>query len=113
MSATPSQYEDRRSSRRWIINETVEIVVGDKAYDFEVTDVSGGGARIVADVELEAGMKVVLQLPGPLHLPAKVVHKQAGGAGIQFEIGVADRGKLFDWIAESSRRREAAASAEI
>lgn len=110
MSAVASQYEDRRSSRRWIINETVEIVVGDKAYDFEITDVSAGGARIIADVDLEAGMKVVLQLPGPLHLPAKVVHKQADGAGIQFEIGVADRAKLFDWIAESGQHREAAES---
>lgn len=110
MSAVPSQYEDRRSSRRWIINETVEIVVGDKVYDFEIADVSAGGARIVTDMELEAGMKVVLQLPGPLHLPAKVVHKQADGAGIEFEIGVADRTKLFDWIADSSRRKEAGAS---
>lgn len=108
MSAVPSQYEDRRSSRRWIINETVEIVVGGEAYDFEIADVSTGGARIIADVELEPGMKVVLQLPGPLHLPAKVVHRQADGAGIQFEIGVADRAKLFDWIADCSRRKAAA-----
>jgi hypothetical protein len=105
MSSAAALNEDRRSSRRWIINETVEILVGDKAYDFQITDVSAGGARVVSDMDLEPGMKVMLQLPESLQLTAKVVHKQSDGVGIQFEIGAADRTKLFDWISEASQRK--------
>lgn len=105
MSAIASQNEDRRASRRWIINETVEIVVGDKAYDFQIKDISTGGARIVADVDLEPGMKVVLGLPGGLELNAKVVHMQSDGIGIQFEIGAAERSDLFDWISNTTREK--------
>jgi hypothetical protein len=103
MPSAAARNEDRRSSRRWIINETVELVVGDKAYDFQITDMSTGGARVISEVDLEPGMKVVLQLPGPLQLTAKVVHIQSDGAGIQFEIGSSDRATLFDWISEASR----------
>jgi len=105
MSVQVSSNEDRRKSRRWIINETVEIIVGDKAYDFQVKDISTGGARVVADIDLQPGMKVMLELPQDLQLTAKVVHVQSDGIGIQFEIGAGERAKLFDWISEASRRK--------
>ncbi len=107
MSAMASSNEDRRKSRRWILNETVEIVVGDKAYDFQVKDISTGGARVVADVDLQPGMRVMLELPRDLQLTAKVVHVQSDGVGIQFEIGASERAKLFDWISEASRNKTA------
>ena len=91
MPALADQYEDRRSSRRWIINETVEIVVGDKLADFLIVDVSEGGARVISEMDLEPGMKVVLHLPEDLQLMAKVVHTQSDGVDIQFEVGAADR----------------------
>ena len=103
MSAMASSNEDRRKSRRWILNETVEIVVGDKAYDFQVKDISTGGARVVADVDLQPGMRVMLDL----QLTAKVVHVQSDGVGIQFETGASERAKLFDWISEASRNKTA------
>lgn len=111
MSGSASKNEDRRSSRRWIINETVELVVGDKAYDFQVLDISAGGARVVADVDLAPGMKVLLQLPGDLKLDAKVVHVQSDGVGIQFEIGAVERSRLFDWISDTNKQKAARAVA--
>ena len=73
MSAAAAVNEDRKISRRWIINETVEILVGDIVYDFQITDVSAGGAIIISDMDLEPGMKVMLQLSGSLQLTAKFV----------------------------------------
>lgn len=105
MSVLASSNEDRRKARRWIINETVEIIVGDKAYDFQVKDISTGGARVVADVDLQPGMKVILELPRDLQLTAKVVHVQSDGIGIRFEIGASERSKLFDWISDASRQK--------
>ena len=104
MPVLAEKYEDRRYSRRWIINETVEIVVGDKSADFLIVDVSAGGARVISEMDLEPGMKVVLQLPEDVQLMAKVVHTQSDGVGIQFKVGAADRTKMFDWISKTVNR---------
>lgn len=94
----PTGGKDRRRDRRWVINETVELTVGDGSAGYRIIDISATGARVLTDVDLEPNMWVLLELPGRMMIPATVIHKLPDSIGVQFEVGPAARDRLLDWI---------------
>ncbi len=105
MSVAMQDSPDRRYHRRWIINESIDLTVGENVHGFKITDISAGGAQVLSDRELKVGAPVRLQIPGGLVIAAKVVHVMDGGAGIKFEIGATEQNQLFEWIANMNEKR--------
>ncbi len=103
MSESKESGRERRRARRWLINESVELTIGDQSHDYRIMDISETGARVLTDLDLEEGRQVVLELPGRLMLPATVIHVMENAVGVEFRVGPAARSRLGAWIEAVAR----------
>ena len=106
---TSSPEVDRRASRRYAVDRACRLVLaGGMVSPGRVTDLSEGGARVVASAQLAVGQSGALGLDDvPGTLPFKVVEQEAGVIRLAFALD-ADSAARLRVVLEGLERRAAA-----
>lgn len=77
--------KDRRRHTRYAVTSSVRVVAGSKEVKGKTTNISGGGAAVRLETDLELGSSVTIDIEGVGSFKGDVVQR-GNSTGIRFDV---------------------------
>ncbi len=92
--------------QRYAIPKPVCIIKGDQTHKGAILDISGSGAAIQLDAQLEDGTRIDLFMEGVGQIAAQVTRKLADGVAVEFDTGTAMGAAFLDALGRAINARQ-------